>query len=92
MLVLLFSFDFLFRRPCQLFGDRGEVLEDARRAVRVACHGAIKKVESGVTGVEGEFDSSRALLVSFFVEAVARDVLEGGALRSGKWNGARLLE
>jgi hypothetical protein len=32
------------------------------------------------------------LLVSFFVETVAGDVLERGALQSGQWDEPRLLE
>lgn len=92
MLVLFYLLHFLFGRLFQLFGDRGEVLEDARRALRVAGCGAIEEVEGCVAGVESELNKAEAGEIPLVVEPVAGDVLEGSSLRRGEWDGERLAK
>lgn len=59
---------------------------------RRACCCAVQRVERGVARVEGQLDAPRANEVAFFVEAVAHDVLQGGALRRGERQRATLAE
>jgi len=68
------------------------VRQQARRAGAAAAGGAVQRVERGVARVEGQLDAAWANEVAFCVEAVARDVLQGGALRRRERDCATLAE